>query len=232
MGFTLASTLERLNMLADPDALPAMRRFALTGKNRLGISIPKLRALAKEIGIDHKLALALWEATIPEAQILATLIADPQQATPQHMDRWVRSLTAWDICDAACNNLFVRTSFAWKKVHRWAREEPEFTRRAGYVLIACLATHDKQAPDQQFMDTFTLIISAATDPRNFVKKAVNWAIHGIGKRNLALNQAAISLCEDIQEIDDATAHWIAADALRELSSEKIQQRLIKKASEK
>ena len=232
MGFTLASTLERLNMLADPDALPAMRRFALTGKNRLGISIPKLRALAKEIGIDHKLALALWETSIPEAQILATLIADPHQVTSEQMDQWAHNLTAWDICDAACNNLFVRTPHAWKKVHRWAREEPEFTRRAGYVLIACLATHDKQAPDQQFMDTFTLITSAATDPRNFVKIAVNWAIRGIGKRNLALNQAAITLCEDIQEVDDATAHWIAADALRELSSEKIQQRLIKKASKK
>jgi len=232
MGFTLASTLERLNMLADPDALPAMRRFALTGKNRLGIFIPKLRALAKEIEIDHKLALALWETSIPEAQILATLIADPHQVTSEQMDQWTRSLTAWDICDAACNNLFVRTPFAWKKVYQWAREEPEFTRRAGYVLIACLATHDKQASDRQFMDTFTLITSAATDPRNFVKKGVNWAIRGIGKRNLALNQAAISLCEDIQEIDDATAHWIAADALRELSSEKIQQRLIKKASKK
>ena len=230
MSTSIENTLEHLHQLANPDALPAMRRFALTGKNRLGISIPKLRALAKEIRIDHPLALALWETAIPEAQILATLIADRQQVTSEQMDQWARSLSAWDICDAACNNLFVHTPFAWKKVTRWAQEEMEFTRRAGYVLIACLATHDKQASDQQFIGTFTLITSAATDPRNFVKKAVNWAIRGIGKRNLALNQAAITLCEDIQAMDDATAHWIAANAKRELSSEKVQQRLLKKST--
>lgn len=225
MAFYLADTIDRLKTLADPDALPAMRRFALTGENRLGIPIPKLRLLAKEIGTDHALSQALWRTTIPEAQILATLIANPHEITPQQMDIWAHSLTAWDICDSACNNLFVRTPYAWEMVFQWAQEEPEFTRRAGYVLIACLATHDKQASDQQFINTFPLIRSGAKDPRNFVKKAVNWAIRGIGKRNLPLNRLAIDLSEEIQDFDCPVARWIAADALRELMSEKIQVRL-------
>jgi len=224
---TIETTLNHLKQLAHPEKLPAMRRFGLTGNQRLGIAIPKLRALAKEIRINHTLALALWETHIPEAQILATLVNDPARVTPAQMDAWAHTLTAWDICDAACNNLFVRTPFAWDKVHQWVQEEPEFTRRAGFVLIACLATHDKQASDQQFIRTFPRIKTAATDPRNFVKKAVNWALRGIGKRSLALNQSAMACAHEIQKMDDATARWIAADALRELASEKIQQRLIK-----
>ena len=229
---TLASILDQLRLLADPKKLPAMRRFGLSGDTRLGISIPSLRALAKEIGKDHALALELWNTSIPEAQILATLVDDPRQVTPQQMDRWAHELTAWDICDAACNNLFVRTPYAWDKVYQWAEEEPEFTRRAGYVLIACLATHDKKAADQQFIDTFPLIKTAVTDPRNFVRKAVNWALRGIGKRNLPLNQAAIILANEILAMDNPTARWIASDALRELTSTKIQQRLQKKAKNK
>jgi len=229
---THASILDPLRLLADPKKLPAMRRFGLSGDTRLGISIPSLRALAKEIGKDHALALELWNTSIPEAQILATLVDDPRQVTPQQMDRWAHELTAWDICDAACNNMFVRTPYAWDKVYQWAEEEPEFTRRAGYVLIACLATHDKKATDQQFIDTFLLIKTAVTDPRNFVRKAVNWALRGIGKRNLPLNQAAIILANEILAMDNPTARWIASDTLRELTSTKIQQRLQKKAKNK
>ena len=228
----LNSVLDRLHTLADPEKLPAMRRFALTGDARLGISIPDLRALATELGKDHALALELWRTAIPEAQILATLIADPKQVTSSRMDDWARAITAWDICDAACNNLFVRTPFAWDKVHQWAEEEPEFTRRAGFVLIACLATHDKKAPDGRFIDTFPLITAYATDPRNFVKKAVNWALRGIGKRNLPLNRAAIDLAHNLNTADDPAARWIASDALRELTSQKVQQRLREKAAKK
>ena len=206
-----------------------MRKFAITGEGRLGLSVPRMRAVAKEIGTDHPLALELWETGIPEARITATLIADPNRITPAQMDAWTADFDSWDVCDAACNNLFVFTPHAWDKVYQWAREEPEFIRRAGFVLIACLATHDKNALDARFTDTFPLIKRSALDPRNFVKKAVNWALRGIGKRNLALNAAAIACAKDLLTLNDRTATWIARDALRELQSEKILARLKKKA---
>ena len=225
----LSDILNQMHTLANPASVPGMEHFGISGDNRLGISIPKLRTLAKQVGKDHALALDLWNTAIPEARLLATMIDDPALATPTQMDGWVSQITSWDICDGACNNLFVKTPFAWKKVFQWAEEEPEFTRRAGYVLIACLATHDKKAPDQKFIDTFPLITNYTTDPRNFVRKAVNWAIRGIGKRNLALNHAAIIFSKEIHAIDNKTAHWIATDAQRELISEKVQERLHKKA---
>ncbi|MBE9572686.1 MAG: DNA alkylation repair protein, partial [Proteobacteria bacterium] len=196
---------------------------------RLGISIPQLRKIAKETGRDHELALALWEAAIPEARILASMVDDPTQVTSTQMNAWVRDFNSWDICDQVCSNLFNKTSSAWEKIGEWAADESEFVRRAGYVMIACLAVHDKNAPDQAFTAVFPIITAGATDPRNFVRKAVNWAIRNIGKRNLTLNKAVITLSEEILAIDDKTARWIARDALRELTGDKVQDRLRKKA---
>jgi 3-methyladenine DNA glycosylase AlkD len=206
-----------------------MARFGIDTNGRLGISIPQLRKIAKETGRDHKLALALWETAIPEARILASMVDDPAQVTSTQMNAWVRDFNSWDICDQVCSNLFDKTSSAWEKIGEWATDESEFVRRAGYVMIACLAVHDKNAPDQAFTAVFPIITAGSTDPRNFVRKAVNWAIRNIGKRSLTLNKAIITLSEEILAIDDKTARWIARDALRELTGEKIQARLRKKA---
>jgi len=223
--------LNQLHALANTKSLPGMARFGIeTSGGRLGISIPHLRKIAKETGKDHKVALALWGTAIPEARILATMIDDPAQVTSAQMNSWVRDLNSWDICDQACSNLFDKTPFAWEKISEWAAVDSEFVRRAGYVMIACLAVHDKSTPDEAFIGTFPVITAGVTDPRNFVKKAVNWAVRGIGKRSLPLNKAAIALSEKILTINDTTARWIARDALRELTSEKVQARLRKKAN--
>jgi 3-methyladenine DNA glycosylase AlkD len=157
------------------------------------------------------------------------MLDDPGLVTPDQMDAWVRDFNSWDLCDQACGNLFDKTPYAWEKVTQWAAEDAEFTRRAGYALLACLAWHDKNASDEQFIRTFPVITANVTDQRNFVKKAINWAIRNIGKRNLALNNAAVALSEQILKIDDKTARWIARDAIRELTSDKILERLRTKA---
>ena len=221
--------LNQLHALENTKSLPGMARFGIDINGRLGISIPKLRKIAKKTGRDHGLALALWDSAIPEARILASMVDDPAQVTSAQMDAWVSDFNSWDVCDGVCGNLFDKTPSAWEKIEEWAADEREFVRRAGYVMIACLAMHDKGAPDASFTATFPIITAGATDPRNFVRKAVNWAIRGVGKRNLALNNAAITLSEEILAIDDKTARWIARDALRELTGEKVQERLRKKA---
>ena len=222
--------LDQLHALADSNSLPGMARFGIEVDKRLGIAVPQLRKIAKETGKDHQLALALWEKGIPEARILASMIDDPALVTNEQMDSWVSEFNSWDICDGVCGNLFDQTPYAWEKIGEWAADESEFVRRAGYVMIACLVSHDKIAPDGAFTALFPIIIAGVKDPRNFVRKAVNWAIRGIGKRNLALNKATITLSEEILTIDDKTARWIARDALRELRGKKVQERLRKKAN--
>jgi len=209
-----------------------MAKFGINPNSRLGVRVPELRKLAKDVSADHQLALNLWDTAVPEARILATMVADPERVTTDQMDIWVADLNSWDICDAACNNLFVFSPLSWGKVPVWAADDAEFVRRVGYVLIACLATHDKDAPDQAFLDTFPIIKAGASDPRNFVRKAVNWALRGIGKRNLALNKAAVAFSEELLTMDDTTTRWIARDALRELKSEKVQSRLLQKEQKK
>ena len=221
--------LAQLQALADKSNLPGMARFGIEIDKRLGIAIPQLRKIAKETGKDHQLALALWDTAIPEARLLASMIDDPAQVTSVQMDAWVRDFNSWDVCDGVCGNLFDKTPFAWEKIEDWAVDEREFVRRASYVIIACLASHDKSAPDGAFTALFPILSAGVKDPRNFVRKAVNWAIRGIGKRNLALNKAAVAFSEEILTIDDKTARWIARDALRELTGEKVQERLRKKA---
>ncbi len=203
-----------------------MARFAIQTEGRLGLSIPDLRRLAKEIPHDHQLALDLWQSAIPDARILASMLDIPEQATDEQLEAWVKDFASWDVCDQVCDNLFQHTRFAWDKVRQWARRDEEYVRRAAFALLSCLAWHDKTAEDQQFIACFPLIKACSTDPRNFVKKAVNWAVRNIGKRNLALNRAAIALSEELLAQGDKTAAWIARDALRELQSEKIQQRVI------
>ena len=184
--------------------------------------------LAREIGRDHKLARELWASGIYEARILACLIDDPAQLGEEQMEQWVKDFDSWALCDQCCLRLFDKSPLAYRKVVEWSRREEEYVRRAGFVLMAVLAVHDKKADDSRFLSFFSLIKEAAGDERNYVKKAVNWALRQIGKRNLRLNQAAIETAEAIKQINSPGARWIAADALRELRGKSVQERLLKK----
>jgi 3-methyladenine DNA glycosylase AlkD len=195
------------------------------GAHTLGISVPALRKLAKEIGQDHQLAQELWGSGIHEARILATMIDPPGQVTEAQMEAWVEDFDSWDVCDQCCLNLLRKTPLAHQKAVEWSGREQEFVKRAGFALMATLAVHDKKAGDEAFIAFLPLIQKEAVDGRNFVKKAVNWALRQIGKRNLALNRAAIRTAEEIRQLDSKSARWIAADALRELTGDKVQQKL-------
>lgn len=217
--------VEKLKAMARPDQLEGMARFAIGGEGRLGVSVPEMRKLAKTIGKDHELALDLWKTGIAEAKIVAGMIGEPEKLTEKQMEEWVRGFDSWDVCDQVCMNLFEKSPLAQKKIHDWSEREEEFVKRTAYALIACLAWHDKKAEDDVFIRFFPVIKQGATDERNFVKKAVNWALRNIGKRNRCLNEAAIELAEEIRGIDSRAARWIAADAIRELRSEAVQIRI-------
>lgn len=205
-----------LKLQADAQAVQSMARFGVKPALALGISIPTLRRLAKEHGKDQALALALWDSGIHEARILASMVAEPQLVSPQLMDRWVNDFDSWDVCDQVCGNLFDKTPSAYQKAVQWCHEEREFVRRAGFVMMAELAVHDKKASDEAFIPFFPLIKQYAWDERNFVKKAVNWALRQIGKRNKHLCAIALECANEIQRMDSQAAKWIAKDALREL----------------
>jgi 3-methyladenine DNA glycosylase AlkD len=217
--------IDTLKSLADPDYLAGMTHFAIKTDRALGVSAPRMRKLAKEIGTDHKLALELWKTQIHEARIIAALIDDPKQVTKSQMNNWVRQFDNWAVCDVCCGMLFDRTPFAWDKAIEWPKRKEEFVRRAGFALMAALAVHDKKSPDKKFLPFFDIIRRYADDERNFVKKAVNWALRQIGKRNIALNKKAVALAKEIRKMDSPTARWIAADAIRELTNKKILARL-------
>lgn len=222
---TVSEILDTLRSQANPDNVAGMARYGINPENTLGISMPFLRGLAKEIGRDHELALELWASGIHEARILTALVGDPRQVTEAQMEAWVVDIDSWDVCDQLCGNLFDRTPFAYTKAHQWSARPEEFVKRAGFVLMTQLAVHDKKTGDEAFEAFFPLIEREATDPRNFVKKAVNWALRGIGKRNRRLNEKAIQVARRLAGMNDRTARWIAKDALRELESDKIQSRL-------
>lgn len=220
-----ADVLARLQSYADPKAVEGMARFGIRSAKALGVSAPKLRRLAKEIGKDHRLAAELWRTGILDARLLAALIDDPARVTVRQMERWVQDFDSWAVCDGACCCLFDKTPHAWDQAVEWTGRPGEYVRRAGFVLMAALAVHDKKAPDDRFEAFLPLIARHATDERNFVKKAVNWALRQIGKRNHRLNQAAVRTAQEIRRIDSKAARWIASDALRELTSEKVRRRL-------
>src|ERR1700761_42765 len=201
---------------AEEKYLAGMMRFGIANEKALGIAVPKLRTLAKTIKKDHQLALQLWDTEIHEARILASLVADPQLVTPQMMDSWVNDFASWDVCDKACGNMFDRTPFVIEKANEYSLSEREFVKRAGFVLMAEYAMHNKKAPDEEFINFMPIIEREARDDRNFVKKAVNWSLRQIGKRNALLKDIAIQTAERIALQESKSAKWIAADALREL----------------
>lgn len=209
--------LQRLRAAARPEALAGLAHFGQTGEGRLGLAVPTLRALAKELQRDHELALALWDTGIPDAQMLAGMVAEPAKLTVQQMDHWVAGMHAWDVCDQACLNAFVKSPLAWGLIPRWAAREAEFEKRAGFALLAVAAVHQKARPDADFIARLPLIEAAAGDERNFVKKAVNWALRQIGKRSAALREPALAVAEQLCQREEKSARWIGSDARRELS---------------
>ncbi|HCV43431.1 MAG TPA: DNA alkylation repair protein [Bacteroidetes bacterium] len=224
---TVNKILTELKAHANPKNVEGMARYGITAKKAFGVSAPVLYNLAKKIGKDHKLAGGLWKKEILETRVLAAFIEEPERVTPAQMDMWVKDFDSWAVCDGVCLHLFVKTPHAHKKAVRWSKDGREFVKRAGFALMACLAVHDKEASDREFEKYFALIRRAAVDERNFVKKAVNWALRQIGKRNALLNKKAIRVGEKIRRIDSKSARWIAADALRELRSSSVQRRLKK-----
>jgi 3-methyladenine DNA glycosylase AlkD len=217
--------LNKLKAKAKPDHVVGMARYGMVAEQRLGVSIPEMRKIAKEIGKDHRLGLDLWKTGISEARIVAAMIGEPEKLTEKQMEDWVKCINSWDICDQVCMNLFEKTPLVWKKILDWSEREEEFVKRAAFALIACLAWHDKEAEDEKFIKLFPVIKREATDERNFVKKAVNWALRNIGKRNPNLNKAAIKAAREIQRIDSKAARWVASNAIKELESEPVQRRL-------
>jgi 3-methyladenine DNA glycosylase AlkD len=222
---SVKDVLDKLQSMAQPDYLEGMAKYGMAVEQRLGVSVPDMRKLAKEIGKDHKLALDLWRTGIAEARIVAAMADDPDKLTEEQMEDWVKGINSWDVCDQVCMNLFEKNQLSWKKIVDWAEREEEFVKRTAFSLIACLAWHDKKVSDEKFLELLPVIIRGATDERNFVKKAVNWALRNIGKRNLSLNEAAINTARELKRLNSKAARWIASDAIRELESAAIQSRL-------
>ncbi|MBA7567533.1 hypothetical protein ES708_09248 [subsurface metagenome] len=214
-----------LESQANPATAAGMARYGITAQKVYGITIPVLRKMAKECGRDHDLAVRLWAVNSRETRILASMIDQPAMVDESQMEKWVKDFDSWEVCDQCIMNLFEKTPYAWGKAVEWCSREEEFVKRAGFVLMARLAVSDKKAGDERFTPFFTLIEREAHDSRNFVKKAVNWALRQIGKRNISLNKPAVETAQTISGMESASARWIASDALKELTSDKIRERL-------
>jgi 3-methyladenine DNA glycosylase AlkD len=226
---TVEAVLERLRASANPDNVAGMARYGIATADALGVPMPQLRAIAKELRPErradpaaaHALALALWESGVHEARVLASLVDVPALVTPEQADAWVAGVDSWDVCDGLCNNLLDKTPFAYEKAEEWAGAGPEFVKRAGFVLMCTRAVHDKTAAAGPFLRFLALVEREAGDERPFVKKAVNWALRQIGKRNGELHEAAVEVGLRLRDSDSRAARWVASDALRELTDPKI-----------
>lgn len=228
--WTGQGVLRELRRLGEVRNIEGMARFGIIAKKVYGVSKPKMDLLARKIGKNRRLALELWDSGIHDARILAGLIDEPSQVTAAQMEKWVRHFDNWDECDGTCCHLFVFCEPAWAEAIEWTDREEEFVKRAGFALAAYLAYRDKIAPDEKFLKMLGIIESKSDDDRNFVRKAMNWALRNVGKRNLRLNRAAIRTAERIRRRNSRAARWIAADALRELKSQAVQRRLRQKAA--
>jgi 3-methyladenine DNA glycosylase AlkD len=202
-----------------------MARYAITAPKVFGVSMATMQALARELGRDHALAEALWQTGWYEARMLTAFVDEPERVTAAQMDRWARDFDNWAICDTLCFKLFDRTPHAWRKIHQWSTRREEFVKRAAFALLASVALHDKQAPDEPFLESLALIERAAEDERNFVKKGVSWALRAVGRRNQALNTAAIETARRLAGSAAPAPRWVGKDALRELSGIVVQRQL-------
>lgn len=222
---TLSEIISRLEAEANASQAKSIERWGISADKAYGIKLPVLRKLAKEIGKDTPLAKQLWNEGHHEGKLLAGLVANPKEVSLELMDKWVSEIYSWDVCDQICINLLVKLDDRWSLPERWAHHESEYIRRAGLVMIVSLRIHDKKAKDEDFEAFFPLLKQYATDERNFVKKAVNWAIRELGKRSVDHHPKMIALCHELLEMDSKSAKWSARDALRELESEKVKERL-------
>jgi 3-methyladenine DNA glycosylase AlkD len=202
-----------------------MARYGIVAKKVFGVSMSTMQSLAKELGRDHALSQALWKTGWYEARMLASLVGEPERVTPALMDRWANSFENWAVCDTATFVLWDRTPHAWSKVREWSGRDEEFVKRAAFAMLASLTVHDKQAPDEKFVEGLALIEREATDGRNFVKKAVNWALRSIGKRNLALNKRSVAVARRLADAQDPASRWVGKDALREITSPAVARRI-------
>lgn len=207
--------VREMRALANPAAVEGMARFGIDTSSTLGLSVPTVRAIARRLGKDQALAEQLWATGVHEARWLAAMVADPLRIKRSTMDRWARDFNSWDVCDACCCDLFDRTPFVWEKIPKWASNQREYVRRAAFSTLAAAAVHLKTAEDRHFLDGLKLVEQFAFDERNFVRKAVNWALRNIGKRNTRLLGAAIACAGRVRAQGSRPARWIAADALRE-----------------
>jgi 3-methyladenine DNA glycosylase AlkD len=228
--WTCASALRELRNRGEQRNIDGMARFGIRAKHVYGVAKPEMDEIARRIGRDHNLALELWATGVHDARILAGMLDEPARVTGAQMERWVRDFDNWDVCDGTCCHLFVFAAPAWNKAKAWSNGKAEFVKRAGFALMAYLAYRDKSARDAKFLQLLPIIRREATDERNLVRKAVNWALRNIGKRNLPLNREAIRVAEKIRVQDSRAARWIAADALRELKSAAVQTRLRRKTA--
>ncbi len=224
---TLEGIISEISRFGNPKAVAGMARFGINSTKAFGVSVPQLRRISRHVGKDHDLARQLWKTEIHDARLLASMVDDPAKVTEDQMEQWVKEFDSWDVVDGSCGNLFDKTPFAVRKAHEWSTRPEEYVKRAGFVLMAELAVHGKKEADRTFLEFLPVIVRESSDDRNFVKKAVNWALRQIGKRNMVLNRAAIRTGKTIQKLDSRSAKWIAADALRELTSAPVRKRLRK-----
>lgn len=215
---TVDEVLSELRKHSDPRNVEGMARLGIRSTNAIGVAIPQLKSIAKKIGHDRELAQKLWSTGLREARYVAAFIDDPKLVTPGQMDRWARDFDSWDICDGVCTHLFVIAPGAWKKAFMWPKRKEEFVRRAGFVMMASLAGHDKEAENSTFVPCFSLIREFSTDDRELVKKAVSWALREIGKRNDELQREAVQIAEELSTHESDAARWIASDVLKELKA--------------
>ena len=204
-----------------------MARYGIVAKKVFGVPTGTMQSLAKELGRNHALSQALWRTGWHDARMLASMVGEPDRVTPAQMDRWAKAFDNWAVCDAATFVLWDRSPHAWPKVREWSRRKEEFVKRAAFAMLASLTVHDKTAPDERYLEGLKLIEREAHDERNFVKKAVNWALRSIGKRNPALNKEAIVVARRLAERDDSASRWVGKDALRELTGPAVKRRLAK-----
>jgi 3-methyladenine DNA glycosylase AlkD len=221
----VADVLERLRALADPGALERAARYGIPVDRASGVSMPQLRALARELGVDHHLAVALWESGVHEARILASLVGDPAELDAAQMERWAGDFDAWDVCDQVCTNLFRRSALAYETAVEWVGRDEPLVKRAGLTLIAVQAVHDKRASDDRLAALVPLVAAAADDERPLVRKGASWALRQIGKRNRYLNTLVIDAAVELRACPGRGARWVGADALRELRGPRVQARL-------
>lgn len=222
---TFDEIVSRFESLSNPENAEGMKKFGIVPKNGYGVPIPEIRKTAKEIGFDHELAVRLWRSGIHDCRLLASMVEDPKAVTSVQMEEWAADLYSWDLCDQCCSNLFRHTPYARSKCFEWSGRSEEFVKRAAFSLIASLSVADKNAPDEEMAEFFPLIERESSDDRNFVKKAVNWALRQLGKRSSSLNRTAVELAEKMSSGDSKSARWIAKNALKELESEAVKKKL-------